>query len=273
MVAPNTLVGKIDVWLQVTGQGMWPRQLPLVKQTKCVGWLLFSAPKYNWNELRKQLYQATGVSVALQFRSIQNSLPDRAITIAPGIKATHLEIDQYKPRDRWQHLFQIFLLKSQMFLLGIKMRLVAETRSLSTSKAQLKVETFHICQARFLNNSTICTLRAQPHSGYDKWQTQATLKKFLLTNPQQTKPAYHLFYAVSPLTKTEGFSIRFLPQHKGKTQQILAQLTSLLPGIMADSSLQPKQATNTHIDQQCKPTTGENKPTPTRVPKDQTRHS
>jgi len=135
MVAPNTLVGKIDMWLQARGQGMWPRQLPLVEQSKCVGWLLFSAPEYDRKELHKQLYQATGVSVALQFRSIQNSLTDRAIMIAPDIKATHLEIDQSKSRDRWQHLFQMFSLKSQTFPLGIKMRLVAETGLLSTLKA------------------------------------------------------------------------------------------------------------------------------------------
>jgi len=64
-VQPATLVDKMGPWLRATKQGMWPRQLPLVEQTKCIGWLLYSAPEYDLDELRRLLKHLTGVDVAL----------------------------------------------------------------------------------------------------------------------------------------------------------------------------------------------------------------
>jgi len=51
-ITPASLVQRLDPWLRTTKQGLWPRQLPLVETTVCLGWLLFSAPKYNLEELR-----------------------------------------------------------------------------------------------------------------------------------------------------------------------------------------------------------------------------
>jgi len=45
------LVDTLGTWLRETKQGMWLQQLALAEQTKCLGWLLYSAPEYNLEEL------------------------------------------------------------------------------------------------------------------------------------------------------------------------------------------------------------------------------
>jgi len=64
-IPPEILDKKLNPWLRATKQGLWPRQLPLVEQTTCVGWLLFLAPEYNLEELNRTILMATGVEVAL----------------------------------------------------------------------------------------------------------------------------------------------------------------------------------------------------------------
>jgi len=66
-VAPALLVDTLGTWLRETKQGMWPRQLALVVQTKCLGWLLYSAQKYHLEEIRQQILVATGEEVALWY--------------------------------------------------------------------------------------------------------------------------------------------------------------------------------------------------------------
>jgi len=72
------LVKKMGPWLQDTKQGLWPRQLPLTEQTKCLGWLLYSAPEYHLSTLLQQIKQDTGIDVALHFRSISDGQPGHA---------------------------------------------------------------------------------------------------------------------------------------------------------------------------------------------------
>jgi len=61
------LVQTLSPWLQATKQGLWPYQLPLVEQTSCLGWFLFSAPEYHLDELRRTILTTTGVKVALRY--------------------------------------------------------------------------------------------------------------------------------------------------------------------------------------------------------------
>jgi len=93
------------------------------------------------------------------------------------------------------------------------MCLVAELQALTSPKAQLMAGNVKDLQVQFLLQSKASLLWALPQAAYNNWYTQSTLKKFLLTNPQQSKLAYHLFYTISPLVKTEDFIIWFLPQH------------------------------------------------------------
>jgi len=80
-------------WLQATKQGMWLRQLPLVEQPLCIGWLLYSAPEYNLGDLCWQIKQITGVEVALRFHCIKDSIQANKEQVRPGIKAIHMEVN------------------------------------------------------------------------------------------------------------------------------------------------------------------------------------
>ena len=51
-VPPPHLVAAMGPWLCATKQGLWPRQIPLAEQTLCIGWLLFSAPEYDLDDIR-----------------------------------------------------------------------------------------------------------------------------------------------------------------------------------------------------------------------------
>jgi len=75
LVAPALLVDTLGIWLRETKQGMWPWQLVLMEQMKCLGWLLYSAPEYNLEELQQQIRVATGVEVALRYRIINHGQP------------------------------------------------------------------------------------------------------------------------------------------------------------------------------------------------------
>jgi len=71
LVLPAHLVNKMGPWLQITKQGMWPRQLPLAEETICLGWLLYSAPEYDLLALSQRIKKDTGGNVALSFQIIQ----------------------------------------------------------------------------------------------------------------------------------------------------------------------------------------------------------
>jgi len=98
-ILPETLAKKLNPWLRATKQGLWPRQLPLVEQTICVGWLLFSAPEYNLEELHRTILMATGVEVALRYRTISDKLQEHAPHQLPRVKAIHIEVDSMEPRN------------------------------------------------------------------------------------------------------------------------------------------------------------------------------
>jgi len=87
------LITKMGPWLQATKQGMWLRQLPLVEQPLCIGWLLYSAPEYNLGDLCWQIKQITGVEVALRFHCIKDSIQANKEQVRPGIKAIHMEVN------------------------------------------------------------------------------------------------------------------------------------------------------------------------------------
>ena len=92
-VTPALLSQQLGPWLKTTQQGLWPRQLPLVEQTVCLGWLLFSAPEYNVEELRRTILAITGVRVALRYRRIRDTLPKQVAGPPSTVKAIHIEVD------------------------------------------------------------------------------------------------------------------------------------------------------------------------------------
>jgi len=71
MSLPATqLLKPIEPWLRVSHQGIWPRQIPRAERTKCLGWLLYSAPEYNREAIRQAILKDTGVQVALSLWKI-----------------------------------------------------------------------------------------------------------------------------------------------------------------------------------------------------------
>jgi len=50
---------------KTTDQGMWQMPLQKAKETVYLGWLLYSADKYDHKALCHEIWQFTGVSVAL----------------------------------------------------------------------------------------------------------------------------------------------------------------------------------------------------------------
>jgi len=75
---PDTVVEDISWWLKSTTQGMWPAQLQDAEETTCLGWLLFSTNKTDKEALRKEIWQMTGVQVAIRFRAIDDGVPKKA---------------------------------------------------------------------------------------------------------------------------------------------------------------------------------------------------
>jgi len=92
-VPPTQLADKLKPWMEATKQRMWVRQVPLVEQTRCIGWLLYSAPEYNLVNLHRQIKMDTGINVEFRFRSIADNGACRSDRTASRIKAIHLEVD------------------------------------------------------------------------------------------------------------------------------------------------------------------------------------
>jgi len=63
----ETLMQTIGWWLKSTRQGMWVTNLQLPEDTTCAGWLLFLAGDYDWEALTQEIWNFTGVLVAVWF--------------------------------------------------------------------------------------------------------------------------------------------------------------------------------------------------------------
>jgi len=63
----EVIMENIGWWFKTTDQGMWQMPLQKAEETVCLGWLLYSADKYNREALCREIWQFTGVSVALRF--------------------------------------------------------------------------------------------------------------------------------------------------------------------------------------------------------------
>jgi len=79
---PPTVVKDISWWLQSTKQGMWPSQLQVAKDTACLGWLLFSTDELDKEALHKEIWQMTGVQVALCYWAIDDGVPKAHVSTA-----------------------------------------------------------------------------------------------------------------------------------------------------------------------------------------------
>jgi len=143
LVPPTQLSETLEPWLIETNQHMWVCQLPLVEQTKCIGWLLYLAPEYNLNSRRWQIKQDTGIDVELCFSSIVDKGASWIDHIIPPTKAIHLDVDHNTMPLQLKCLEKAYSAGAKLFLLGIKMQLCLQEQdpiwtsmleSLSSSK-------------------------------------------------------------------------------------------------------------------------------------------
>jgi len=99
---------------------MWLHQLPLAKQTKCIGWLLYFAPEYHLNELHQQIKQDARISMALCFCITHDGRPAHAEHTKFQMKAIHMEVDQFFLPKQKQHIESVYSVTAQTIPLGIK---------------------------------------------------------------------------------------------------------------------------------------------------------
>jgi len=120
-ISPEELVNKMGPWLRATKQGLWPHQLRLTEQTKCISWLLYLAPEYHLSALRQQIQQETRIEVALCFRTIHEGRPTNAEHTPSRTKAIHMEVDLNILPEQQNRLERIYSSSARTFPLGIKM--------------------------------------------------------------------------------------------------------------------------------------------------------
>jgi len=223
LISPEELVNKMGPWLRDTKQGLWPRQLPLTEQTKCLGWLLYSAPEYHLSALRQQIKQATGTEVALCFRTISDGSPAHADHTRPRTKAIHMEVDGHILPKEQQRVESLYSSTAWTFPLGIKMRLIPELGPTVTSTTHGQVFQMTNRQACFLAYTKTSRIpRAVPDASNLDHMFQ-TLRDMTLPSGMATHSAKPLFHAISPMANKEGYLVRYLPQYSTQARAVLAQ--------------------------------------------------
>jgi len=224
-VLPTQLVDKLEPWLRSTGQGMRVRQLPLVEQTICIGWLLYSAPEYDLDELHRQIRQDTGIAVELRFRSIVDEGTGWADGTLHPTKAIHLEIDQGTLPLQLKRIERVYSAEATIFPLGIKMRLVPTGSTGTPTDRDTRTRLINR-QARFLKYTETRWIRGEEGLALTPQQCPLYNSLRALTVPQSLanhgcKP---LFHAISPSTTNDGYLVCFLPQYKALAQAAIARL-------------------------------------------------
>jgi len=69
-----SMMQTISWWLKSTSQGMWLTDLQSAEETTCAGWLLFSAGEYDREALCREIWEFTGVQVAVRFWVIEDGI-------------------------------------------------------------------------------------------------------------------------------------------------------------------------------------------------------
>jgi len=226
----GTLVDKMGPWLRATKQGMWPRQLPLAEQTKCIGWLLYSAPEYNLDKLRRLLKQITGVDVALRFCCIQDRQTANAAHITGRVKAIHIEVEKGISSLQQTGLERIYSAKSRTFPLGIKMQLVSELQVLTNSHAYDKAIRLQSLQAKFLDCTETHWIRDKDSDSPNlSLPLYDTLRAMKLAHWSAAKSAQSLFHAISPMATKDGYLVRYLPQYATQARAAITKLFHQYP--------------------------------------------
>ncbi len=209
------------------------RQLPLAEQTVCLGWLLFSAPEYDRRELQRIIKETSGEDVALRYHTIQMGAKGPATKETTMVKALHMETDITLSPAQRQRITSMYSSSAMWFPLDIKMRLVPEFSAMSMPDASARGRQFLDRQARFLNRSATSTSSLANHSNLTLAQMTNLLRSTSSNYQATNQTVSPLFHAVSPMIRSTGCIIRYLPQHRSVALDTLAQLQMCLPGFQA----------------------------------------
>jgi len=235
---PATLVEDISWWLQSTKQGMWPSQLQDAEETVCLGWLLYSTDELDKEALRKEIWQMTGVQVALRYRAIDDGVPKRKAadankegkeksvkpTAAP-VKALHLEINVSEPYASRRRVETIFSSTAEVFPLDIKLRLVRDARLLTNPMVKAKATSLRSLQQRFGTQMESCLTWEIATLDLPDKTLQANLRQLILAIPDPDYPHQKLFHSVSKTFTEDGHIFRY---HPSKSQHAWGVVTGLL---------------------------------------------
>jgi len=243
-VKPSSLVTQLSPWLRETKQGMWIRQLPHAEQTICLGWLLFSAPEYNTNDIQQAIKDMSGEDVALRYRTIQKGTKGLMANDKTTVKAIHIEVDITLSAEQRQRITSMYSSSVQMFPLDIKMRLVPELPAVATTDAQARGLKLMDRQARFLNRSATSKLSLATHSNLTMAQMMNLLRSTSRTYPSVNQTVTPLFHAVSPMIRSKGCIIIYLPQHCSAVLETMVQLQTFLTGFQGPSESPSISATS-----------------------------
>jgi len=212
---------------------MWKAPLQFAENTVCVGWLLYSADEYEREALCRDIWQLTGIQVALRFRVIDDGKKKDGNdkTKRVPVKALHIEIDQVQQttvRSRIEHLFSS---KATVFPLGIKMRLARDYRILTNAQAKAKADSLRSHQERFLAQMETCSTWEISTLDLTDRQTDANLRQFIMNIPDPGQPATKLFHAVSKMFSRDGHIFRFHPSRSQQAREVVAGLLVFLKGL------------------------------------------
>ncbi len=215
----NTIMQTIGWWLKSTFQGMWLTDLQAAEETTCAGWLLFSAGDYDREALSYEIWEFTGVQVAIRFRVIEdgkkrdkNAKPDpNAPKPPPPIKALHVEINKVNQAVNRSRIEQLYLSKATVFPLGIKMRFVRDFCLLTNSQAKAKAECLKAHQERFLNQMETCLTWEVTALDLEDHTTEATLRQMIMNLPDPSHPSQKLFHSVNMQFSQDAAILRFHP--------------------------------------------------------------
>jgi len=99
-------------------------------------------------------------------------------------------------------------------------------------------------QARFLNRSATSKLSLATHSNLTVAQMTNLLRSTSRTYPSTNQTVTPLFHAVSPMIRSKGCIIRYLPQHRSAVLETMVQLQTFLPGFQGPSESPSISATS-----------------------------
>jgi len=254
-----TIMQTIGWWLKSTSEGMWLTDLQSAKDTMCAGWLLFSAGDYEREALVQEIWNFTGIQVAIRFRAIDNGIkPDKskkneakATPTQPPIKALHIDIDKVHQgvnRSRIEHLYSS---SATVFPLGIKMRFVRDYKLLTNSQAKAKAECLRAHQERFLAQMETCTTWEIASLDLADHSTEATLRQLIMNIPDPANPKSRLFHSVNKMFIKSEYILRFHPSRSQNARDVVAGLCVYLKGLwqgIVDVNKFNKFFTETAID-------------------------